>query len=66
MAEGGRVNGLAHPDRGGNSPGRVVSPLILNVALHGLETAAGEQYYPGRHGAGKSGAGHPGGGQIRR
>jgi RNA-directed DNA polymerase len=24
----------------------VISPLLLNVALHGLETAAGVRYYP--------------------
>ncbi|MEU6722057.1 group II intron maturase-specific domain-containing protein, partial [Nonomuraea sp. NPDC046802] len=29
--------------------GGVISPLLLNVALHGLETAAGVRYYPTDH-----------------
>lgn len=30
----------------GTPQGGVISPLLLNVALHGLETAAGAHYYP--------------------
>ncbi|MGI8307868.1 group II intron reverse transcriptase/maturase [Saccharopolyspora hattusasensis] len=34
------------PTDEGTPQGGVISPLLLNVALHGLETAAGVQYYP--------------------
>src|SRR5712692_7062368 len=34
------------PTEEGTPQGGVISPLLLNVALHGLETAAGVRYYP--------------------
>jgi RNA-directed DNA polymerase len=34
------------PTEEGTPQGGVISPLLLNVALHGLETAAGVQYHP--------------------
>ena len=42
------------PTGEGVPQGGVISPLLLNVALHGLETAAGVRYYPGhvKHGGG--------------
>ncbi|WP_260724143.1 group II intron reverse transcriptase/maturase [Dactylosporangium roseum] len=45
--------GFAPTDEG-SPQGGVISPLLLNVALHGLEGAAGVRYYPaGRKDAGK-------------
>ena len=39
MVEGGRGRERSSgPDRGGNSQGGVVSPVLLNIALHGMET----------------------------
>jgi RNA-directed DNA polymerase len=37
-------NGLLAPTEAGTPQGGVVSPLLLNVALHGMETAAGVRY----------------------
>ncbi|WP_207934263.1 group II intron reverse transcriptase/maturase [Actinomadura sp. KC06] len=37
------------PTDAGTPQGGVISPLLLNVALHGLETAAGVRYYPASH-----------------
>ena len=37
-------NGPVRPDRGGNSSGRGDQPVLLNVALHGMEQAAGVRY----------------------
>jgi RNA-directed DNA polymerase len=34
------------PTEEGTPQGGVISPLLLNVALHGLETAAGVRYHP--------------------
>jgi RNA-directed DNA polymerase len=53
-------NGILAPTREGTPQGGVISPLLLNVALHGLEAAAGARYFPGgRKDAGKSVPGSP-------
>ncbi|BAK34904.1 putative RNA-directed DNA polymerase [Microlunatus phosphovorus NM-1] len=51
--------GRLAPTEAGTPQGGVISPLLMNVALHGLETAAGVRYR--RHGvnAGKAVAGTP-------
>ena len=41
------------PTEEGSPQGGVISPLILNVALHGLEEAAGVRYQSGPSGAGQ-------------
>ena len=48
------------PTLAGTPQGGVISPLLLNVALHGLESAAGVRYFPDsvKH-AGKSVPGTP-------
>jgi RNA-directed DNA polymerase len=52
--------GMLTPTREGTPQGGVASPLMMNVALHGLEAAAGVRYYPdGRKDAGKSVPGSP-------
>jgi RNA-directed DNA polymerase len=33
------------PTEAGTPQGGVISPLLLNIALHGLEEAAGVRYY---------------------
>src|SRR6187200_2913982 len=40
-----RGKGFA-PTLAGTPQGGVISPLLLNVALHGLESAAGVRYFP--------------------
>src|SRR6267378_4662320 len=53
-------DGTFTPTREGTPQGGVASPLMMNVALHGLEAAAGVRYYPdGRKDAGKSVPGTP-------
>ena len=68
LAEGGRVRGGqgVRADRGGNSPGRCDQPCLLNVALHGLEEAAGVRYQASGTHAGETSDGLPGRGQVRR
>jgi len=42
-------NGRLHRTEEGTPQGGVVSPVLLNVALHGMETAAGVRYSTGKH-----------------
>ena len=53
-------DGTFTPTKEGTPQGGVVSPLMMNVALHGLEAAAGVRYFPdGRKDAGKAVPGSP-------
>ena len=58
MVENGRLSRTEE----GTPQGGVISPLLLNIALHGMETAAGARYGADqtRH------EGLPGADQIRR
>ncbi len=47
------------PTEEGTPQGGVISPLLLNVALHGLETAAGVRYVTSGRNAGETKAGSP-------
>ena len=47
------------PTEEGTPQGGVISPLLLNVALHGLEEAAGVRYYPSGARAGAVRRGSP-------
>jgi RNA-directed DNA polymerase len=64
MIAGWLKAGVFEPDKGftpteeGTPQGGVISPLLLNVALHGLEQAAGVRYHTGRK-AGESVPGSP-------
>jgi RNA-directed DNA polymerase len=52
-------DGILTPTEEGTPQGGVISPLMMNVALHGLEEAAGVRYYTsGRH-AGEAYPGSP-------
>jgi RNA-directed DNA polymerase len=51
--------GLFAPTDEGVPQGGVISPLLLNVALHGLEEAAGVRYYQTGNYAGQSKPGSP-------
>jgi RNA-directed DNA polymerase len=55
VVEGGRLA----PTEEGTPQGGVVSPLLLNVALHGMEEAAGVRYYLAGVHAGRTVAGSP-------
>jgi RNA-directed DNA polymerase len=55
VVEQGRV----HRSEDGVPQGGVVSPLLLNVALHGMEKAAGVRYYQTGNSAGKAVKGSP-------
>src|SRR5205823_3059798 len=50
--------GRLAPTEDGTPQGAVISPLLLNVALHGMEAAAGVRYLPGRE-AGRAVPGCP-------
>ena len=50
----------------GTPQGGVVSPVLLNIALHGMEMAAGVRYYPTGTQRRASDDGLPGADQIRR
>jgi len=45
--------GRLHRTEEGTPQGGVVSPVLLNVALHGIEKAAGVRYYPAGQRAGR-------------
>jgi len=51
--------GRLHRTEDGVPQGGVVSPLLLNVALHGMEKAAGVRYYQTGNSAGKAMMGSP-------
>lgn len=52
------------PTEEGTPQGGIISPLLLNVALHGLETAAGARYYPAN--SNKAGCAEPGSPMVIR
>ena len=52
-------DGRLAPTEVGTPQGGVISPLLLNVALHGMEHAAGARYHTSRASAGWSKAGTP-------
>ena len=54
MKSGVIENGRFTPTEDGVPQGGVVSPLLLNIALHGMETAAGVRYYVTGTRAGKT------------
>jgi len=55
VAEAGRFA----PTEEGTPQGGVISPLLMNVALHGMEEAAGVRYLPPGPRAGRAKAGSP-------
>jgi RNA-directed DNA polymerase len=52
-------DGILSPTREGTPQGGVISPLMLNVALHGLEEAAGVRYIASGKSAGDTRPGSP-------
>jgi hypothetical protein len=56
---GGDREWPVRPNRGGSPQGGVISPLLLNVALHGMEAAAGVRYHLTGTRAGKTMSGCP-------
>ena len=52
-------DGILSPTREGTPQGGVISPLMLNVALHGLEEAAGVRYVASGKSAGDTRPGSP-------
>ena len=55
MAEAGVIeDGRFSPTEDGAPQGGVISPLLLNVALHGMEAAAGVRYHQTGTRAGKT------------
>jgi RNA-directed DNA polymerase len=51
--------GRLHRTEDGVPQGGVISPLLLNIALHGMEKAAGVRYYQTGNSAGKAMMGSP-------
>ena len=54
------------PTERGSPQGGVISPVLMNVALHGMEEAAGVRYIPTGANAGTARPGSPVRDQIRR
>ena len=54
------------PTERGTPQGGVISPVLMNVALHGMEEAAGVRYIPTGTQRRDGEAGLPGADQIRR
>ena len=54
------------PTERGSPQGGVISPVLMNVALHGMEEAAGVRYITTGSNAGTARPGSPGAGQVRR
>ena len=59
-------DGRFAPTEEGVPQGGVISPVLLNVALHGMEQAAGVRYKTTGQARRSDGGGLPGSGQIRR
>ena len=59
-------DGRFTPTEDGAPQGGVISPLLMNVALHGMEAAAGVRYYGSRHPCREDKRRLPGGGPLRR
>ena len=54
------------PTEEGTPQGGVISPLLFNVALHGMEEAAGVRYYTVRQRCRECDSGQPRAGEVRR
>ncbi|GAB3167601.1 group II intron reverse transcriptase/maturase [Myceligenerans halotolerans] len=52
-------NGSFAPTHEGTPQGGVISPLLMNIALHGMETAAGARHWTSRSWYGRSKQGTP-------
>ena len=59
LKAGAVEQGRLHRTEDGVPQGGVVSPLLLNVSLHGMEMAAGVRYYQTGNSAGKAVMGSP-------
>jgi RNA-directed DNA polymerase len=59
LRAGGLEDGLVTPAGEGTPQGGVISPALLNVALHGMEQAAGVRYHTHGSNAGRADRGGP-------